>query len=84
MTARVLQVVDVYDALTSDRPYRRAASKAVGLETLESEARAGWWDPEILRAFREVVNDRGRRPGGDAIREGRLRPPGRSRNDFFP
>ncbi len=83
VTARVLQVVDVYDALTSDRPYRRAASKAVGLETLDSEARAGWWDPEIVRAFREVVNVGGRRSGGDAVREGRLRPPGRTRNDFI-
>jgi putative two-component system response regulator len=83
VTARVLQVADVYDALTSDRPYRRAASNAVGLEMLESEARAGWWDPEIVRAFREVVNDGRPRLGGDGVRDARFRPPGRTRNDFI-
>jgi putative two-component system response regulator len=67
VTARVLQVADVFDALTSDRPYRRAASKPTALRALETEARAGWWDPEILRAFREVVDgpgNRWRREGG--------------------
>ena len=65
VTARVLQVADVYDALTSDRPYRRAVPKAVALEMLDSEARASWWDPEIVRALREVVNGAGGRSGGD-------------------
>lgn len=63
VTARVLQVADVFDALTSDRPYRRAAPKGTALEALECEARAGWWDPEIIRAFREVVNGAGDRSG---------------------
>lgn len=62
VTARVLQVVDVFDALTSDRPYRRAAPKPMALEALEVEARAGWWDPEIIRAFRGVVNSSGIHP----------------------
>ena len=65
VTARVLQVVDVLDALTSDRPYRRAAPKAAALEALESEVRAGWWDREIVRALREVLNGAGGRSGGD-------------------
>ena len=56
VTARVLQVVDVFDALTSDRPYRLAATLTTALDMLESEVRNGWWDPEIIRAFREVVN----------------------------
>jgi putative two-component system response regulator len=63
VTARVLQVVDVFDALTTDRPYRRALPKATALQALESEARAGWWDSEIVRAFREVVNGAGERSG---------------------
>lgn len=55
LTARVLQVVDVYDALTTDRPYRRALPQASALTTLEAETRQGWWDPRVLRAFRAVV-----------------------------
>ena len=56
ITARVLQVVDVYDALTTDRTYHRAWPQAVGLEMLEAEGRKGWRDPQMVRAFRQVVN----------------------------
>jgi putative two-component system response regulator len=54
LTARVLQVVDVYDALTTDRPYRRALPPGAALETIEAEARQGWWDAQVVRAFQKV------------------------------
>ncbi|MBI2081503.1 MAG: response regulator [candidate division NC10 bacterium] len=60
VTVRILQVVDVFDALTTDRPYRRALPLGAALEVLEAEARQGWWDPEIVRAFEHVANGRGR------------------------
>ncbi len=56
MTARILQVVDVFDALTTDRPYQRARPRAAALEVLDAEVRKGWRDPEVLRAFQDVVN----------------------------
>jgi len=56
VTARILQVVDVFDALTTDRPYRRALPRDVALDTLEDEARRGWRDERIVRAFRHLVN----------------------------
>ncbi len=59
VTARILQVVDVFDALTTDRPYRAALSKAVALETLEDETRRGWWDPRIVGVFRALVDGKG-------------------------
>ena len=59
MTARILQVVDVFDALTTDRPYRAALSKAVALATLEAEAHSGWWDSRIVWAFGQMVDGRG-------------------------
>lgn len=64
VTARVLQVVDIFDAMTTDRPYRRALPKAAALEALEAEARKGWSDPRMVEAFRAVVNGAGgeRRP----------------------
>ena len=54
LTARILQVVDVYDALTTDRPYRRALAPAEALQTLEAETRQAWWDPRVVRAFQEL------------------------------
>jgi len=59
VAARILQVVDVFDALTTDRPYRRALPRVTALETLQAEARQGWWDLEIVRAFRSVASDMG-------------------------
>jgi len=55
LTARILQVVDVYDALSTDRPYHRALSQAAALEILDAEVRQGWQDPEVVRAFRTVL-----------------------------
>jgi putative two-component system response regulator len=57
LTARVLQVVDVYDALTTQRPYKRAMSRAEGLKTMEHEVKKGWWDPHIFGEFQEVIRD---------------------------
>lgn len=54
MTARVLQIVDVYDALTTQRPYKRAFSRAEALEMMEEEVKKGWWDPGIFQEFRQI------------------------------
>jgi HD-GYP domain-containing protein (c-di-GMP phosphodiesterase class II) len=51
--ARVLAVADAFDAMTSDRPYRRALSRAQAL--LEVERCSGTqFDPEIARVFLEL------------------------------
>lgn len=57
VTARILQVVDIYDALTTERPYRKPLSRAAALATLEAEALKGWWDPHVVRAFRTVLGE---------------------------
>lgn len=54
-TARVLQVVDVYDALATDRPYRRALAPAQAVETLYAEAAKGWWDAQVVTTFAEML-----------------------------
>ena len=51
LLARVLQVADIYDALTNPRPYKHAFSTARALEVLEEEAVCGWRDPEITALF---------------------------------
>ncbi|HNX49314.1 MAG TPA: response regulator [Thermoanaerobaculaceae bacterium] len=55
LLARVFQVVDVYDALTNDRPYRRALSLGAGLDVLRNEASHGWWDGEIVEALASLL-----------------------------
>lgn len=51
LLARVFQLVDIYDALTNDRCYRKALSPADALETMSDETRRGFWDPEIFDEF---------------------------------
>jgi putative two-component system response regulator len=53
--ARILQVVDIYDALTTDRPYREAFSVSEALATLYKEAERGWLDMDLVRAFAPVA-----------------------------
>lgn len=55
--ARVLQLVDVYDALTTARPYRVAESPEGALGIMEHEVDRGWWDPLIFSAFRDLVRE---------------------------
>jgi len=48
--ARILAVVDVYDALTSKRPYHEAALPHVALEYIEKEA-GKLFDPHVTNIF---------------------------------
>jgi len=57
LTARILQLADVYDALTTDRPYRTAVASAIALSMMEAEALRGWWDKELFDAFRDMIRD---------------------------
>ena len=51
LLARVLQVVDVYDALRTERPYKPAHTYQSARETMLAEAQRGLWDGEIVGEF---------------------------------
>jgi putative two-component system response regulator len=55
ITARVLQIVDVYDALTTVRPYKAAFSITDALQTMKLEVAKGWWDARIFDQFEQLV-----------------------------
>src|ERR1700726_1073320 len=55
VTARVLQIVDVFDALTTDRPYKKAFSVTDALQTMKEEVAKGWWDQHIFHQFELLV-----------------------------
>ena len=54
LKARVLQVADIYDALTTDRPYRGALAPEEALEILISEAGNGWLDASVVLKFSRI------------------------------
>ena len=55
LTVRILQIVDVYDALSTQRPYKPALSTDAALDVMKNEVKKGWWDPEVLAAFEELI-----------------------------
>ena len=54
-TARVLQVVDIYDALTTDRAYRKAVTVPRALTILSEEADRGWLDERLVNQFTSLM-----------------------------
>ncbi len=53
--ARVMGVVDVYDALVSDRPYRKAMPREKALEILRAEVKTGKIDGTAVAALERIV-----------------------------
>jgi putative two-component system response regulator len=57
LLARVLQLADAFDALCSDRPYKKAFPREESIQTLLSEAEMGWRDRELTRLFTKLPFD---------------------------
>ena len=55
LTVRILQIVDVYDALTTSRPYKPALAVEEALDIMKKEVRKGWWDPHVFAAFERLI-----------------------------
>ncbi|HLF71700.1 MAG TPA: HD domain-containing phosphohydrolase [Dehalococcoidia bacterium] len=52
--ARIIAVVDAFDAMTSDRPYRRSMGQTYAVRTLR-EGAGEQWDPEVVERFLDSV-----------------------------
>lgn len=57
LLARIFQVVDVYDALSSERPYKPALPRDEVIRILREETARGFWDPEIIRLFLDILEN---------------------------
>jgi len=55
LLAQIVSVVDVFDALTTERPYRVARPTEEALQVLTDEADKGWRDRVLVDAFVDVV-----------------------------
>ena len=54
LLAQIIAVVDVFDAITTTRPYHRALSPDVAFEELRKEAQRGWHRRDLVEEFIEA------------------------------
>jgi putative two-component system response regulator len=55
LTARILQIVDIYDALATDRPYCKAIQPEEVFTIMHEEAKRGWWDDSLICEFQSMI-----------------------------
>ncbi len=53
--ARILQLADIYDALTTSRPYKAALNSDEALAILKEEVAKGWRDPKLVEMFADIL-----------------------------
>ncbi|PLZ80864.1 two-component system response regulator, partial [Fischerella thermalis WC217] len=55
--AQVFQIIDIYDALTSERPYKLAFSPEEALAVMQEETAKGWRNPQLMQQFEEFIRN---------------------------
>jgi putative two-component system response regulator len=58
LLAQIVSIVDVFDALTTARPYRTARPHGEAFDVLSAEASKGWRDRALIEAFVSVVEEK--------------------------
>lgn len=53
--ARICSITDAFDAMTSNRPYRKGMQPSQAADIFEREMNSGQWDPELLKSFINLV-----------------------------
>jgi putative two-component system response regulator len=67
LLAQIVSIVDVFDALTTDRPYRKALPTATAYQMMRDDARGGWCREELLTAFIDLHRAREVERAGIAV-----------------
>ncbi len=66
LLAQIMGIVDVYDAITTTRPYKAAATPERAYAELKQEVTRGWWRKDLVEAFIALnvggTSDGGSRP----------------------
>jgi putative two-component system response regulator len=54
--AQVFQLIDIYDALASERPYKKCFTTQEALNIMLEETDRNWRNPELMKSFIEFIN----------------------------
>ena len=52
-----MAIADAYDAMTTDRPYRKGLSKKQAVKIFEDEIDSGQWNPDLVRVFLKLLKE---------------------------
>ena len=53
--AQIFQIIDIFDALTSERPYKKAFTKEEALDIMREETTQGWRNPQLMEKFADFI-----------------------------
>jgi putative two-component system response regulator len=53
--AQIFQIIDIYDALTSDRPHKKAYTPNEALQIITEETTKGWRNPQLIEQFTTFI-----------------------------
>ena len=54
--AQVFQILDIYDALTSERPYKKSFTPEEALNIMRQETNSGWRNPQLVQQFVDFIS----------------------------
>jgi putative two-component system response regulator len=60
--AQIFQMIDIYDALTSERPYKVAFSQEESLSIMRQETEKGWRNPDLMNLFSKFITSQSTAP----------------------
>ncbi|BAT54099.1 two-component response regulator [Nostoc sp. NIES-3756] len=52
---QIFQIIDIYDALTSERPYKKAFTTEEALSIMLEETASGWRNPTLMKQFAKFI-----------------------------
>lgn len=55
--AKICAITDTFDAMTSNRPYRKGMTPMQAAEVFEREINSGQWDPALVKKFIELIRE---------------------------
>lgn len=55
LLVQVFQLIDIYDALVHERPYKPALSPQESLQIMQAEVERGWRNPALMQKFVEFI-----------------------------
>jgi putative two-component system response regulator len=67
LLAQIVSIVDVFDALTTERPYRKALPTATAYQMMRDDARGGWCRDDLVTVFIDLHRSRTAERAGIAV-----------------